>query len=60
MAASAEDLLTSIYTDYDLVSFEEKVIVEEIDDKGCGPQGISPSDFRFLKKLVKEIKYRKG
>jgi hypothetical protein len=56
---SVQDMLTSVYVHWDLASEQEKDFIMAMDDKLNEFGGVSPSDFKGIKKLLKELKNRK-
>jgi hypothetical protein len=59
MNDSFENLLSSIYRDWDLVSEEEKDVINKIDDKYGTKGEVGPKDIKYIKKLLRDIKSRK-
>jgi hypothetical protein len=58
MGAGPQDLINSIYAEWDLCDENEKDVVSIIDDKLCIMGSISPTDYKTLRKILREIRNR--
>ena len=59
MASNPEEILSSIYVDWDLVTEEEKEYVNTIDDKLMEKGSLGAHEIKALKKILRDIKNRK-